>query len=173
MSLKDAIRTIPDFPKPGIQFRDVTTLLLDARAFAGAVDQLAAVEGGFDLVAGIEARGFIFGAAVAKEKGIGFLPLRKPGKLPGETMSEAYQLEYGQDALHVPKGLVEEGRRVLLIDDLIATGGTACAAVRLLRRAGLDVPHAAFVVDLPDLGGGDRLRGMGVSATALVDYPGH
>lgn len=170
--LRAAIRTVPDFPKAGIQFRDVTTLLLDADAFGAAVARLAAVEGEFDQVAGIEARGFVFGAAVARERGLGFLPLRKPGKLPGATVGESYKLEYGEDALHAPHGLVKPGARVLLVDDLIATGGTACAAVRLLRRIGCTVAAAAFVVDLPDLGGAERLRAMSVSVSCLTAFSG-
>jgi adenine phosphoribosyltransferase len=173
VNLTDHIRTIPDFPKPGILFRDVTTLLLHPKAFAHAVDQLAATPGDFDLVAGIEARGFIFGAAVAKSLGLGFLPLRKPGKLPGETVSQSYQLEYGTDALHISKGLVPEGARVLLIDDLIATGGTAIAAVQLLRRIGAEVSQAAFVVDLPDLGGADRLRALNLDVRSLTAFDGN
>jgi len=173
MNLSDHIRTIPDFPKPGIQFRDVTTLLLHSEAFAQAIDQLATIPGEFDLVAGVEARGFIFGAAVAKALNLGFVPLRKPGKLPGEIVSQAYQLEYGTDALHVSKGLVPERSRILLVDDLIATGGTAIAAVQLLRRIGAEVAHAGFVVDLPDLSGATRLRELDIPVTALTSFDGH
>ena len=172
MNLLDHIRTIPDFLEPGIQFRDITTLLLHPEAFAHAVDGLAATPGRFDLVAGIEARGFIFGATVAKALGLGFLPLRKPGKLPGATLSQDYALEYGTDALHLPDGLVPSGARVLLIDDLIATGGTAIAAVDLLRRARLDVAACAFVIDLPDLLGATRLRAKDVPVNTLVSFPG-
>ena len=173
MNLTDHIRTIPDFPKKGIQFRDVTTLLLNPEAFAYAVDQLGNTLGDYDVVAGIEARGFIFGAAVAKARGLGFVPIRKPGKLPGATLSKAYSLEYGEDELHIAKDLVPSGTRVLLVDDLIATGGTARAAVKLLREAGLEVVAASFVVDLPDLLGLERLRNMDVSARALVEFAGH
>ena len=172
MNLKEHIRTIPDHPKPGIQFRDITTLLVHPEAFAQAVDDLAATPGRFDLVAGIEARGFVFGAAVAKALGLGFLPLRKPGKLPGATLSEEYKLEYGTDALHLPDGLAQPGARVLLIDDLIATGGTAIAAVTLLRRARLEVAACAFVIDLPDLMGATRLRAMDVPVNTLVSFEG-
>ena len=172
MNLADHIRTVPDFPKKGIQFRDVTTLLMHPEAFAHAVDQLGNTLGDYDMVAGIEARGFIFGAAVAEHRGLGFLPIRKPGKLPGKTLSKGYTLEYGEDELHIPDGLVPEGAKVLLVDDLIATGGTARAAVELLREARLEVVAASFVVDLPDLLGLERLRNMGVSARALVEFKG-
>jgi len=173
MNLKEHIRTISDFPKPGIEFRDITTLLLNGKALDYAVARLSEIPGQFDIVAGIEARGFIFGAAVARELGVGFLPLRKPGKLPGRTLSENYDLEYGSDALHMPDGVVEAGKSVLLIDDLIATGGTAIAAVSLLRRARFSVAAAAFVIDLPDLMGASRLRALDVPVTTLVEFPGH
>ena len=172
MTLTDHIRTLPDFPRPGIRFRDVTTLMLHPEAFGDAVAGLAAHVGDATLVAGIEARGFVFGASVAARLGLGFLPLRKPGKLPGETVSRAYTLEYGEDALHAPAGLVAPGTRVLLVDDLIATGGTAGAAVELLREIGCEVVRAAFVVDLPDLGGADRLRALGIAVIALVGFAG-
>ena len=170
MNLEDYIRSVPDFPKAGINFRDITTLTLHPEAFAYAIDQLGNTLGEYDVVAGIEARGFIFGAAVAEHVGKGFVPIRKPGKLPGETYVRKYELEYGEDALHFPVDLVERGTRVLLVDDLIATGGTARAAVELLRDAGLEVTAASFVVDLPDLLGLERLRNMGVSARALVEF---
>ena len=170
MNLQDHIRTVPDFPKPGIQFRDVTPLLLHADAFAETVRQLAATPGTFDLVAGIDARGFIFGAGVARALGVGFLPVRKAGKLPGAVMRRECELEYGSAALEVPQGLVEAGQGVLLVDDLIATGGTAVAAVELLREAGLRVEAAAFVVELRELMGMTRLRALDVPARGLVAY---
>ena len=175
MDLKAAIRTIPDYPKPGIMFRDVSTLLGNGEAFAAAVRRIAAPWRGKGLgkVAGIEARGFILGGAVAYDLGAAFLPLRKPGKLPFDTYEESYELEYGSDALHMHVDGVHEGEKVLLIDDLIATGGTAEAGVKLLRRGGAEVVTAAFLVDLPDLGGADRLRAMGVEVQALVAFGGH
>lgn len=172
--LKALVRTIPDFPKPGIQFRDITTLLLDPRGLAETVRRLAALhQGEIDLVAGIEARGFIFGAAVARELGCGLLLVRKDGKLPGTTIGEDYALEYGTDRIILHDDAVVPGQRVLLIDDLIATGGTARAAVRLVRKAGGQVSAAAFVIDLPDLGGGDALRSDGVEVNALIAFGGH
>ena len=167
------IRTIPDFPRPGIQFRDITTLLLDAKGLAATVERLAALHAGpIDLVAGIEARGFIFGAAVARELGTGLLLIRKDGKLPGATVSVDYALEYGRDRIAMHEDALVPGARVLLVDDLIATGGTARAAVRLIRGAGGMVAAASFVIDLPGLGGAERLRGDGVPAAALVSFEG-
>jgi adenine phosphoribosyltransferase len=175
MDLKAAIRTIPDYPKPGIMFRDITTLLGDAKAFRQAVDQLVAPFAGakIDKVAGIEARGFILGGAIAHQLSIGFAPVRKRGKLPYQVISREYQLEYGSDAMEIHIDAVDAGDRVLLVDDLIATGGTASAAVSLLREAGADVIGCGFVIDLPDLGGADRLRAMDVPVTALVAFEGH
>lgn len=168
------IRTIADFPKPGIQFRDITTLLLDRDGLAAAVDRMvAATRGPVDLVAGIEARGFLFAAALAIPLRAGVLLIRKDGKLPGATIAEEYALEYGEDRIAMHADACAPGARVLLIDDLIATGGTARAAVRLLRRAGAEVSQAQFLVDLPDLGGADALRADGVDVTALVSFPGH
>jgi len=172
--LKAAIRTVPDFPKPGVQYRDITTLLSDAEALAEAVRQLAApYRGGkIDAVAGIDARGFIFGTAVAIELGVGFIPVRKAGKLPFETLEQNYELEYGTDTLQIHADAAGEGDRVLLVDDLIATGGTAAAAVSLLRRTGCTVTAAAFLIDLPDLGGANVIRRMDVPLTALVSFEG-
>jgi len=172
--IRRRIRTIPDFPKPGIMFRDITTLLLDAEGLRLTVDRMAAqVEGKVDLVAGIEARGFLFGAALAVKLGTGVLLIRKDGKLPGATIAEDYALEYGTDRIAIHADACAPGARVLLIDDLIATGGTARAAVRLLRKAGAEVTQAAFVIDLPELGGADALRGEGITVTSLVAFEGH
>jgi adenine phosphoribosyltransferase len=173
--LRAAIRTIPDHPKPGILFRDITTLLGDAVAFRAAVDALARpyMAAGIQKVAAVEARGFILGGAVAHQLSAGFIPLRKKGKLPHRTIAVEYALEYGVDAMELHDDACVAGERVLLIDDLIATGGTAEAAIRLLRRTGAEVVAAAFVVDLPELGGAARLRRLGVSTTALVAFDGH
>ena len=173
--LEHSIRTIPDHPKPGILFRDITTLLGDPTAFGAAVDALVAPyrDGPVAKVAGIEARGFILGGAVAHRLGAGFVPVRKRGKLPHETVRIAYALEYGSDEIEVHRDAVAPGERVLLVDDLIATGGTAVAAVELLRSIGAEVVAAAFVIDLPDLGGAARLRDMGLPVQTLVAFPGH
>lgn len=173
--IKALIRTIPDFPAAGIQFRDITTLIGHGEGFAATIEHLVerASSAYPTAVAGIEARGFIFGAPVAARLGLGFLPLRKAGKLPGETIGIDYALEYGAARLELDPGAIEQGTRVLLVDDLIATGGTALASVELLRRAGAEVDHALFVVDLPDLGGADALRASGVTVEALVAFSGH
>jgi adenine phosphoribosyltransferase len=175
MNLAEAIRTIPDYPKPGILFRDITTLLADARAFRETVDALLAPFAGakIDKVVGIEARGFILGGAVAHQLSAGFVPLRKKGKLPHQTRAVEYALEYGADVLEMHLDAILEGERVMLIDDLIATGGTALAAVELLRQANAKIIAAGFVIDLPDLGGADRLRAAGVPVQALVSFAGH
>ncbi|TKD51263.1 adenine phosphoribosyltransferase [Sphingomonas baiyangensis] len=168
------IRTIPDFPKPGIQFRDITTLLLDPAGLRLSVETMAAaVEGPIDLVAGIEARGFVFAPALALALGAGVLLIRKDGKLPGATIAEDYALEYGTDRIAMHADACAPGARVLLVDDLIATGGTARAAVRLIRKAGAIVQQAAFVVDLPDLGGAHALAEDGVRVHSLVAFAGH
>ena len=168
------IRTIPDFPKPGIAFRDITTLLLDPHGFAQAIVRMAATTlGPIDLVAGIEARGFIFAAALARPLNAGVLLIRKDGKLPGATIAEDYALEYGTDRIAMHADACAPGKRVLLVDDLIATGGTARAALRLLRKAGALVEQAQFLIDLPDLGGADALRADGVQADALFAFEGH
>jgi adenine phosphoribosyltransferase len=174
MDLKSVIRTIPDHPKPGIMFRDVTTLLADARGFRRAIDELVQPVAGqkIDKVAGIEARGFILGGAIAHQLSIGFVPVRKKGKLPYKTIAERYELEYGVDEVEIHVDAVKEGDKVLLVDDLIATGGTAAAAIRLLERAGAEIKLCAFVVDLPDLGGAAKLRAMGKEVRALVEFAG-
>ena len=158
--LKAAIRSIPDYPKPGVIFRDITTLLGNARAFRRAVDQLVQPWAGMkiDKVAGIEARGFILGGAVAHQISAGFVPIRKKGKLPSKRVSVAYALEYGEDQIEMHADALVAGERVVLVDDLIATGGTAEAAVKLLRQLGAEVLAACFVIDLPDLGGAERLE---------------
>ncbi len=175
MNLKDAIRTIPDFPKPGIMYRDITTLLTNRRAFAECVIRMAAPyqTRNIDNVAAIEARGFTIGGAIAFELGAGFVPIRKKGKLPFDTYEQDYELEYGADTLEIHADAVRGGEKVLLIDDLIATGGTAEAAIHLLRKTGAEVVGAAFIVDLPDLGGLKRITKMGIPVTALVAYEGH
>ena len=168
------IRSIPDFPKPGIMFRDITTLLLDPKGLAMTVERMvAAVDGPVDLVAGIEARGFLFAAAMAVPLNAGVLLIRKDGKLPGATIAEDYALEYGTDRIAMHEDALVPGQRVLLVDDLIATGGTARAAIRLLKKAGASVTQAQFVVDLPDLGGADALRLDGIDVSALVAFGGH
>ncbi|MGY2735322.1 adenine phosphoribosyltransferase [Sphingomonas sp. UYP23] len=172
--LKALIRTIPDFPKPGIQFRDITTLLLDAHGFAQTITRMAAITlGPIDLVAGIEARGFLFAAALARPLNAGVLLIRKDGKLPGAAIAEDYALEYGTDRIAMHADALAPGKRVLLVDDLIATGGTARAALRLLRKAGAVVEQAQFLVDLPDLGGAAALRSDGITVDSLIAFPGH
>ena len=175
MNLADSIRSIPDYPKPGIVFRDITTLLGDARAFRRAVDELVQPFAGLKIakIAGIEARGFILGGAVAHQLSAGFIPVRKKGKLPHGTVSQSYQLEYGVDEIEVHKDCVARGERVLLVDDLIATGGTAEGAVALLAGLGAEVVAACFIVDLPDLGGADKIRRLGVPVRTLVSFAGH
>ena len=173
--LKDSIRTIPDYPKKGILFRDITTLLGDARAFRRTIDELVQPFAGqrIDKVAGIEARGFILGGAVAHQLSAGFVPIRKKGKLPHAKVSIAYSLEYGIDEMEMHEDAIAPGERVLLIDDLIATGGTASAAVQLLKRIGAEVVAACFVIDLPDLGGAAKIREMGVKVQTLLAFAGH
>ncbi|SDU29641.1 adenine phosphoribosyltransferase [Stappia sp. ES.058] len=170
-----AIRTIPDYPKEGILFRDITTLLGNARAFRRAVDALVQPWAGskVDKVAGIEARGFILGGAVAHQLSAGFVPIRKKGKLPYDTVRIAYSLEYGLDEMEMHKDAIEPGEKVILVDDLIATGGTAEAATRLLQQIGAEVIAACFIVDLPDLGGREKIEALGVPVRTLVAFPGH
>ena len=174
MNLQNLIRSIPDYPQKGVIFRDITTLLQDPSGFRHAVDQLVAPFAGkkIDCVAGIEARGFILGGAVAHQLSVGFVAIRKKGKLPWQTMSVEYQLEYGSDEVEIHTDSLSPNQNVLIIDDLIATGGTACAAVDLVRKAGAEVVGASFVIDLPDLGGNDRLSSMGVPVRTLTSFPG-
>jgi adenine phosphoribosyltransferase len=173
--LRSSIRTIPDYPKPGIMFRDITTLLGNARAFRRAVDELVQPWAGskIDKVAGIEARGFILGGAVAHQISAGFVPIRKKGKLPHKRVSIAYSLEYGLDEMEMHEDGVEKGDRVILVDDLIATGGTAEGAVKLLRQLNVEVLAACFIIDLPDLGGADKLRALNVPVRTLIAFEGH
>jgi adenine phosphoribosyltransferase len=175
MNLKDTIRTIENYPKPGIMFRDITTLLADARAFRRAIDEMVQPYAGskIDKVAGIEARGFILGGAVAHQVSAGFIPIRKKGKLPHETVSIAYSLEYGLDQMEMHKDAVVRGEKVVLVDDLIATGGTAEAACRLLTQMGAEIVAACFIIDLPDLGGADKIRKLGIPVNALMAFEGH
>jgi adenine phosphoribosyltransferase len=171
--LKALVRTVPDFPKPGIQFRDITTLLLDRGGLVATVDALAAtVEGRVDLVAAIEARGFAIGGALAVKLGAGLLLIRKDGKLPGKTIAEDYALEYGTDRLAMHVDACAPGARVLIVDDLLATGGTALAAARLVKRAGGEIAGARFVVDLPGLGGSKALAEAGIDIRSLMEFEG-
>jgi adenine phosphoribosyltransferase len=173
-TVKDYIRTIVDFPHEGILFRDVTTLFADPRGFRMAVDQLLAPYAGqrIDKVAGLEARGFILGGAVAHQLSTGFVPIRKKGKLPGATIAQAYKLEYGEAVVEVHEDAMSAGEKVLLVDDLLATGGTAEAGIRLIERLGGEVVGCAFVVDLPDLGGRRKLEAMGMDVHALCAFDG-
>jgi len=171
--LRALVRTIPDFPKPGIQFRDITTLLLDGSGFARTVEALAdTVEGPIDLVAAIEARGFAIGGALAVKLGAGLLLIRKDGKLPGATIAEDYALEYGTDRLAMHVDACAPGARVLIVDDLLATGGTALAAARLIKRAGGEIVGARFVIDLPDLGGSKALSEAAIDVASLFAFEG-
>lgn len=175
LDLKALVRTIPDYPKKGILFRDVTTLIENPEGFKESVERIASPYRGQGIthVAGIEARGFIFGAGVAIALGVGFIPVRKKGKLPGETIGQNYALEYGVDTIEIHADVLKAGDKVLVVDDLIATGGTAVAAVGLLRRTGASVTQAAFVIDLPDLGGAAKLKAEGIDVSALMAFEGH
>ncbi|MEK1892818.1 MAG: adenine phosphoribosyltransferase [Rhizobium sp.] len=172
--LAASIRSIPDYPKPGIVFRDITTLLGNPRAFRRAVDELVQPYAGLkiDKIAGTEARGFILGGAVAHQLSAGFVPIRKKGKLPRDTVRVAYSLEYGVDEMEMHRDAVQPGEKVILVDDLIATGGTAVAATQLLRQMGAEVVSACFVIDLPDLGGRRKLEDLGVDVRTLVEFSG-
>ncbi|MEM8581302.1 MAG: adenine phosphoribosyltransferase [Pseudomonadota bacterium] len=173
-SVQDYIRTIPDFPHEGILFRDVTTLFLDPRGFRIAVDQLLDPFVGtpIDKVAGLEARGFILGGAVAHQLSVGFVPVRKKGKLPGKTIEQDYALEYGQATVEIHDDCLAPGERVLLVDDLLATGGTARAGIQLIEKLGAEVVGCAFVVDLPELGGRQLLADMDMTVHALTQFDG-
>lgn len=174
MDLSKLVRSIPDYPKKGIIFRDITTLLTDPSGFRRAVDELVHpfAGTGINKVAGIEARGFILGGAVAHQLSVGFVPVRKKGKLPWQTISVEYELEYGTDEVEIHIDSLEAGDRILVVDDLIATGGTACAAVDLVRQAGGEVMGASFVIDLPDLGGSKRLEALGVPVRTIMEFEG-
>jgi len=173
--LKGLVRTIPDYPKPGIMFRDVTTLLADAQGFKATIAQLAEPfrTRPVDAVAGIEARGFILGGAVADRLGCGFIPIRKKGKLPWKTIGQDYTLEYGVDTIEIHADAIKTGEWILIVDDLIATGGTAEAAAKLVRRTGGEVIGAAFIVDLPELGGAKKLATLGIESHFLMAFDGH
>lgn len=174
MDFSKTVRSIPDHPKPGIVFRDITTLLGNAQAFRRAVDEMVQPYAGtrIDRVAGIEARGFILAGAVAHQLSIGFIPVRKSGKLPWRVIGQDYALEYGTDRVEIHEDAVEPGDQILLVDDLVATGGTACAAISLLERAGARVVGCSFVIDLPDLGGAARIRALGKQVDTLVSFAG-
>ena len=173
--IKDSIKTIPDYPKPGILFRDVTSLLENPLAYAASIELLVERfrEAGVTKVVGTEARGFLFGAPVALALGVGFVPVRKPGKLPRETLSESYELEYGTDRLEIHTDAISAGDKVLVVDDLLATGGTIEATAKLIRRLGGEVTDAAFIINLPDLGGEARLHTLGIECYSLVNFSGH
>ena len=173
-TVKDYIRSIYDFPHEGIIFRDVTTLFADARGFRMAVDQILHAYAGqkIDKVVGLEARGFILGGAVAHQLSTGFVPIRKKGKLPGTVISEAYELEYGEAVMEIHDDALKPGERVLIVDDLLATGGTAEAGITLCRRLGAEVIGCAFVIDLPELGGRKRIEALGVEVHALSEFEG-
>jgi adenine phosphoribosyltransferase len=173
-TVQDYIRTIPDFPHEGIMFRDVTTLFSDPRGFRIAIDQLLAPYAGMDIdkVVGLEARGFIIGGAIAHQLGKGFIPIRKKGKLPGKTIEQAYTLEYGEAVMEVHDDALQAGEKVLMVDDLLATGGTAEAGIKLIERMGAIVSGCAFVIDLPDLGGRKRLETMGMDVHVLCAFEG-
>ena len=173
--LKSLIRTIPDYPKPGIMFRDVTTLFGDAQGFKACLAQMTEPYRTvpIDAIAGIEARGFILGGAMADKLGCGFIPIRKKGKLPWKTIGQSYDLEYGQDTVEIHEDAVKPGENVLIVDDLIATGGTCEAGIKLIERAGGKVIGCSFIVDLPELGGRQRIEAMGKTVLTLIDFEGH
>lgn len=176
MPIKSRIRTIPDYPKKGIMFRDITTLIKDPVGFRLVIDTLTQryVTGKvkFDMIVGIESRGFIIGGALAYTLGKGFVPIRKKGKLPGKKVSQEYSLEYGTDSIEIHKDAVKKGDRVLLVDDLLATGGTALASAALIEKLGGKIAEMCFIVDLPDVGGMKRLASKGYKAYALTEFEG-
>ncbi|HHL22280.1 MAG TPA: adenine phosphoribosyltransferase [Aliiroseovarius sp.] len=173
-TVKDYIRTIVDFPHEGILFRDVTTLFADPRGFRMAIDQMLHPYAGqpIDKVVGLEARGFILGGAIAHQLSLGFVPIRKKGKLPGATISEAYALEYGEAVMEIHDDAIQPGEKVLLVDDLLATGGTAAAGIKLIERLGGEIVGCAFIIDLPDLGGHRKLRELGMDVHVLCEFEG-
>jgi len=172
--VKDYIRTIPDFPHEGIMFRDVTTLFLDPRGFRMAIDQMLAPYAGqrFDKVAGLEARGFILGGAIAHQLSVGFVPIRKKGKLPGKTIEQSYTLEYGEATMELHDDSLQAGEKVLLVDDLLATGGTAEAGIKLIEKLGAEVIGCSYIIDLPDLGGREKLERLGMDVKVLCEFEG-
>lgn len=174
MDIKSVIRTIPNYPKEGVMFRDITTLWQDAAGLRTAIDQLVWPYAGvrIDKVAGIEARGFVLGGAIAHQLSVGFVPIRKKGKLPFDTIGEEYELEYGKDVVEIHTDAIKEGENILIVDDLIATGGTAEAAIKLIRAAKGTIVGAAFVIDLPDIGGRKRIEAMGVNVRTLCEFEG-
>ena len=173
-SVKDYIRTIVDFPHEGIMFRDVTTLFADPRGFRMAIDQMLHPFAGqpIDKVVGLEARGFIMGGAIAHQLSVGFVPIRKKGKLPGATISEAYTLEYGEAVVEVHDDAISAGERILVVDDLLATGGTAEAGIKLIERLGGEIVACSFIIDLPELGGRKKLEAMGMDVHVLCEFEG-
>lgn len=173
--IKSSIKSIPDYPKPGILFRDVTSLMEDAPAYKACIQVLVEQykDAGFTKIVGTEARGFLFGAPLALELGVGFVPVRKPGKLPRTTISQSYELEYGTDTLEIHTDAITNQDKVLVVDDLLATGGTVEATVKLIRQLGGDVKHAAFVINLPDIGGEQRLKSLGIDVYSICEFEGH
>ncbi|CZF80073.1 Adenine phosphoribosyltransferase [Grimontia celer] len=173
--IKDSIKTIPDYPKPGIMFRDITSLMENAEAYKATIGLLVEKykDQGFTKIVGTESRGFLFGAPLALELGVGFVPVRKPGKLPREVISESYELEYGTDKLEIHTDAIVEGDKVLMVDDLLATGGTIEATTKLIRRLGGDVAHAAFIINLPEIGGEKRLQENGIDVYSICQFDGH
>ncbi|CED71870.1 adenine phosphoribosyltransferase [Aliivibrio wodanis] len=173
--IKNSIKSIPDYPKVGIMFRDVTSLMEEPKAYQATIQLLVEKykDGGFTKIIGTEARGFLFGAPLALELGVGFIPVRKPGKLPRPTIAQTYDLEYGTDTLEIHTDAIVEGDKVLVVDDLLATGGTIEATVKLIRQLGGNVEHAAFVINLPEIGGQTRLEGLGLNVYSICEFAGH
>jgi adenine phosphoribosyltransferase len=173
--IKNSIKSIPDYPKPGILFRDVTSLMEIPQAYQATIKNLADKyrDMGFTKIVGTEARGFLFGAPLALELGIGFIPVRKPGKLPRATVSQDYELEYGTDTLEIHTDAIVEGDKVLMVDDLLATGGTIEATTKLIRQLGGSADHAAFVINLPEIGGEQRLVALGIDVYSICEFDGH